>query len=52
MPDDMDLNRGDIVPAGVSLADKGLQIFNRVTKSEALGLGDDEFVPLQTGAVM
>lgn len=60
MPDDMDLNTGDMVSGGVSIADKGQQIFDmiratasgQVTKSEELGLGDNEFVPWQIGAVM
>lgn len=60
MPDDMDLNCGDILSAGVPLADKGAEIFEailatasgRKTKSEALGLGDHEFLPWQIGAVM
>ncbi|MBV0912216.1 UxaA family hydrolase [Anianabacter salinae] len=60
MPDDMDLNAGDILSAGVALQDKGREIFDviravasgQVTKSEALGLGDHEFVPWQIGAVM
>ena len=60
MPDDMDMNTGDIVSSGVSIADKGQQIFDliratasgRITRSEALGLGDNEFVPWQIGAVM
>jgi altronate hydrolase len=60
MPDDMDINCGDIASAGVSVADKGAQILDhivatasgRATKSEALGLGDNEFVPWQLGAVM
>ncbi len=60
MPDDMDLNTGDILSGGVSLADKGREIFDliratasgQVTKSERLGLGDHEFVPWQIGAVM
>ena len=60
MPDDMDINCGDIVSAGVSLHDKGVAILERIiavasgekTKSEALGLGDHEFVPWQVGAVM
>ncbi len=60
MPDDMDLNTGDIVSAGVSIAAKGQEIFDQiravasgqVTKSEALGLGDNEFLPWQIGAVM
>ncbi|SIT87409.1 altronate hydrolase [Yoonia rosea] len=60
MPDDMDLNTGDIMSDGISLAEKGHQIFDLIratasgqtTKSEALGLGDNEFVPWQIGAVM
>ncbi|MBF9035833.1 altronate dehydratase [Rhodobacterales bacterium HKCCE2091] len=60
MPDDMDLNCGDILSAGVSVADKGAEILDlivatasgQVTRSEALGLGDNEFVPWQIGAVM
>lgn len=60
MPDDMDLGTGDIISNGVSLGKKGQQIFDlirasasgQVTKSEALGLGDNEFVPWQMGAVM
>ena len=60
MPDDMDINCGDIVSGGVPIADKGREILEAVlrvasgerTKSEALGLGDNEFVPWQVGAVM
>lgn len=60
MPDDMDMNTGDILSGGVSMADKGREIFDliratasgQVTKSEALDLGDNEFVPWQIGAVM
>jgi len=60
MPDDMDINCGDIVSRGVSLEAKGREILDVVlrvasgekTKSEALGLGDNEFVPWQIGAVM
>ena len=60
MPDDMDLGCGDILSTGVSLQDKGEEIFEMIlavasgqsTKSELLGLGDNEFVPWQTGAVM
>ncbi|HBF31720.1 MAG TPA: galactonate dehydratase, partial [Rhizobium sp.] len=58
--DDMDLNCGDIISAGVSIAQKGREIVDLVlasasgqkTKSEILGLGDNEFVPWQVGAVM
>jgi altronate hydrolase len=60
MPDDMDLNSGDILSQGVGIAEKGREIFDLIratasgqpTKSEALGLGDHEFVPWQIGAVM
>ena len=60
MSDDMDVNCGDIVSEGVSLTDKGRDIFElfiRVasgepTKSEELGFGGVEFVPWQIGAVM
>ncbi len=60
MPDDMDLGCGDIVSAGTPLATKGAEIFEMIlsvasgqpTKSENQGLGDNEFVPWQTGAVM
>jgi len=60
MRDDMDINCGDIVTGGVSLEAKGREILDRVlaaasgqrTKSELCGLGDNEFVPWQIGAVM
>lgn len=60
MPGDMDLNTGDIVSGGASIAGKGAEIFDliratasgQITKSEGLGLGDNEFVPWQVGAVM
>ncbi len=60
MAEDMDINCGDIIEEGVSIEDKGLEIFRRIvavasgarTKSEQLGLGDNEFVPWQIGAVM
>jgi len=59
MSEDMDINCGDVLD-GVSLADKGQEIFDKVlavasgarTKSENLGYGDLEFVPWQVGAVM
>jgi altronate hydrolase/galactarate dehydratase len=60
MSDDMDMNCGDIISDGVSLADKGQEIFEMFisvascaqTKSEDLGFGGVEFVPWQIGAVM
>ncbi len=59
MTDDMDINCGDVLD-GVSIQDKGREIFERVlavasgekSKSEALGYGDNEFVPWQIGATM
>ncbi|MCZ0960693.1 UxaA family hydrolase [Paracoccus benzoatiresistens] len=60
MPDDMDLNCGDILSRGVSLEAKAREIVDlilatasgRATRSEDLGLGDHEFVPWQIGAVV
>ncbi|WP_316860413.1 altronate dehydratase family protein [uncultured Cohaesibacter sp.] len=60
MPDDMDINCGDVLSKGVSLEDKGREILEQIlavasgekTKSELLGLGEYEFVPWQIGAVM
>ena len=59
MTEDMDINCGDVLE-GVSIEDKGREIFEtilavasgRPSKSEALGYGDNEFVPWQIGAVM
>ena len=56
----MDLNSGDIVSNGVSIANKGEELLEMIirvasgkqTKSEALGFGGAEFVPWQIGAVM
>jgi altronate hydrolase len=60
MPDDMDINCGEIVSTGATVAEKGREILDVIlrtasgerTKSESLGLGDNEFVPWQVGAVM
>ncbi|RBP14262.1 altronate hydrolase [Roseiarcus fermentans] len=59
MIEDMDINCGDVLD-GVSIADKGREIFERIlavasgepTKSEALGYGEAEFAPWQIGATM
>lgn len=59
MRDDMDIDCGDVLD-GVPLEEKAREIFEAVlatasgarTKSEALGYGDEEFVPWQIGAVM
>jgi altronate hydrolase len=58
--EDMDLNCGEIVDGGVSIADMGQRIFDMIlaaasgepTKSERHGYGQNEFVPWQVGAVM
>jgi altronate hydrolase/galactarate dehydratase len=60
MREDMDINCGDIITEGVSIEDKGREIFEEFirvasggrTKSEDLGFGGAEFVPWQMGAVM
>ncbi|AYD02598.1 altronate dehydratase family protein [Neorhizobium sp. NCHU2750] len=60
MGDDMDLNCGDIITEGVSIEEKGKELFELIikvasgeqTKSEGLGYGGAEFVPWQIGAVM
>jgi len=60
MIDDMDVNAGAMLTDGVSLEEKGREIYElilrvasgEVSKSEAQGLGDYEFVPWQIGAVM
>lgn len=60
MPDDIDLNCGDMISQNISVEQKGREIFEQIistaeghaSKSELLGLGDHEFVPWQIGAVM
>ncbi len=60
MTEDMDVNAGEMLTGGVTLEAKGREIYEmilrvasgEVTKSEAQGLGDYEFVPWQIGAVM
>ena len=60
MTDDMDVNCGDVVSKGVPIDAKGREILDMIlrvasgekTKSEALNLGDNEFVPWQIGCVM
>ena len=60
MTEDMDVNAGEMLTGGVSLEAKGREIYElilrvasgEVSKSEAQGLGDYEFVPWQIGAVM
>lgn len=60
LSDDMDLNCGDIIDEGVSIMDKGEELFELIiriangehTRSEKLGFGGVEFVPWQIGAVV
>ncbi len=60
MTDDMDMNCGVVISEGVSVQDMGDMIFEQVlatasgerSKSEDLGLGDNEFLPWIVGAVM
>ncbi|MEP2534281.1 altronate dehydratase family protein [Shimia sp.] len=57
---DMDINAGTVLSDGQSVEEVGQQIFDMwlemasgsMSKSEAQGLGDYEFVPWQIGAVM
>ncbi|KUF12103.1 UxaA family hydrolase [Pseudoponticoccus marisrubri] len=60
MTEDMDLDAGRILSEGLSVEEVGREIYEtwlrvasgEMTKSEAQGLGDYEFVPWQIGAVM
>jgi altronate hydrolase len=60
LSDDMDVNCGRIVDGDASVQEMGEVIFRLIletasgkkTKSEELGLGDNEFVPWQIGPVM
>ena len=60
MREDMDINTGDMLLDGVSLEEKGEEIYRKLievasggkSKSEIQGLGDYEFVPWQIGATM
>lgn len=60
MIEDMDINAGAVLDEGVSIEEMGRSMFDLVlrvasgepSKSEALGLGDHEFIPWQIGAVM
>lgn len=60
MTEDMDINAGKIADGDATIEDVGLEIFDYMldiasgtqSKSEALGFGDNEFIPWQVGAVM
>jgi altronate hydrolase len=57
---DMDFNSGEIVEGRQTVADAGAALFQLMldtasgapTRSEQHGMGDNEFVPWQLGAVM
>ena len=59
LEEDMDINAGQVLE-GVTVAEMGRQIFDHIlevasgkpTKSELLGIGDDEFVPWNVGPVL
>ncbi|MBL8304295.1 MAG: UxaA family hydrolase, partial [Ideonella sp.] len=59
LQDDMDINCGVVVDGEATVEQLGQQIFDEIlrvasgrrTKSEELGLGDNEFVPWQLGIV-
>ena len=60
MTEDMDINCGLVVDGEASVPEMGQRIFDAIlksasgaqTKSEALGFGEDEFLPWHIGAVM
>jgi len=60
MPDDMDINCGSIVDGETTIEQMGQEIFAHIltvasgqpAKSEATGMGGNEFVPWQIGATM
>ena len=57
---DMDINCGSILDGDDTVEEMGQKIFQTIlssasgrrTKSEKLGIGNDEFVPWQIGAIM
>jgi len=59
LSEDMDINCGEIVDGSASIQEMGQRIFEQIlrhasgepTKSEQLGLGDNEFVPWHLGIV-
>ena len=60
MEEDMDINCGEVLDEDLSIEAMGERIFDKVvrtasgepTKSEELGIGDNEFIPWQIGATM
>lgn len=60
LEDDMDLNAGEVLSAGLSVEEVGQRIFDLIlevasgkkTKSELHGIGDEEFVPWSIGPML
>ena len=60
MENDMDINCGDIVDGTSTVEEKGQEIFKRIvscasgeqSKSEIMGMGEEEFVPWMVGAIL
>ncbi len=60
MPDDMDINAGTILDGSESVEEVGRQIFERIievasgdlSKSEAMGYGEEEFCPWDMGVML
>jgi altronate hydrolase len=60
MQEDMDINCGDVMDGDATLESKGREIFEMLlrvasgerSKSEVLGIGNDETVPWMIGAQM
>jgi len=60
LSEDMDINCGAVIDEGISVEEMGQRIFDTIldvasgtpSKSEALGLGNHEFVPWQIGAYL
>jgi len=60
MENDMDINCGEIVDGDATVDSKGQEIFDRIiacasgepSKSELMGMGEEEFVPWTVGAIL
>ena len=60
MKNDMDINCGDIVDGASTVEEKGQEIFDKIvacasgeqSKSEIMGMGEEEFVPWTVGAIL
>ncbi len=60
MESDMDINCGEIVDGDTTVQNKGLEIFDQIiacasgkrSKSELMGMGEEEFVPWTVGAIL